>query len=372
MNKMATLQYDADYDNTYILIPSKSDATQTNVEVSCSISKCARNQYKLDFRCIQCPDEKPRSNPSSTGIHKCFSCPPGTALPHPLADVCTLSDSFFPITRSTGWRIWAPIYHTLSENRWSVKELKFYPTSDCSGQNYNPVGEAVDSGNFDTSPQVLFDESSSWSGKSDSDGAIWVGMTFSVEKFVQCVKVVNSSFSVSEIRVQALRGNEWLNVWVEKDFSSSSNVDIVMIFDHPPTPFPTTSPTAEPTTSPTKEPTSLSTPTALFPPTTTVPTSASVQNTPSPTASVTVAAPTSSNCSEEASDKFFRTMDDNLPITKTCNWLQKQNTSLLLRMCAKTKSYGSYKPGKSIMFSHNSDLYLFNEPQTIQSQMNSL
>mmetsp|Transcript_28820 Transcript_28820/g.33484 ORF Transcript_28820/g.33484 Transcript_28820/m.33484 type:complete len:583 (-) Transcript_28820:111-1859(-) len=265
VNSMPSLTYKSDYDETYVLVPStKKDATPagsiTKVKVSCSVSSCATNQYKLNNKCVQCPIDMPRSNAGSSSINNCFSCPGGTSLPHPLATVCTLSDDFLPISRSKGWRVWVPEYQTVSKIRWGVKLLEFYATSDCSGSAYIPNGIAINSRNFGTAPDLAFSDSAgAWSGKADNDGAIWVGMTFSAVKSVQCVKLVCTSNSVTEVRVQALVGNSedsWANVWVQKDLDTAKNVEQILSFEHPPTVPPTEPPTKYPTESPTKEPTS--------------------------------------------------------------------------------------------------------------------
>jgi len=362
VNSMPSLTYKSDYDETYVLVPStKKDATPagsiTKVKVSCSVSSCATNQYKLNNKCVQCPIDMPRSNAGSSSINNCFSCPGGTSLPHPLATVCTLSDDFLPISRSKGWRVWVPEYQTVSKIRWGVKLLEFYATSDCSGSAYIPNGIAINSRNFGTAPDLAFSDSAgAWSGKADNDGAIWVGMTFSAVKSVQCVKLVCTSNSVTEVRVQALVGNSedsWANVWVQKDLDTAKNVEQILSFEHPPTVPPTEPPTKYPTESPTKEPTSEPTkhPTAT-PSTSSSPTVTNISNspteypTPSPTEYPTPSPIDEGGCVENKKSYFLKNIREGASIIKTCQWLGKKPTKVINRLCRKTLELGDYKPAQ--------------------------
>jgi len=320
----SSMIYQSEYDSTYILVPSSGTSGQTTVEISCSTSKCANNQYKLNGKCIRCPDENPRSNAGSNSITKCFSCPSGTSLPHPLASVCTLSDDFLPVSKSTGWRIWAPVYHTVSDDRWGVQKLEFYSSQDCSGTPYSAIGQPVDSNNNGSGPELAFTNTGSWVGMQDNEDTIWVGMIFSENIFVQCVKVQNTSFSVKEIRVQALVNNQWRNVWVEKGLTLSSNNELILSFDHPPTASPTAAPTKDPTASPTRNPTST--------PTIPVPTN---------------------NCVQVNKKKFLlKVTSNNIVRLKTCQWLGKKSAKKIRRICKKRQSFQDYLPGKLLPFTN--------------------
>mmetsp|Transcript_18375 Transcript_18375/g.22495 ORF Transcript_18375/g.22495 Transcript_18375/m.22495 type:complete len:983 (-) Transcript_18375:152-3100(-) len=349
LTSMHSLQYQSDYDETYVLIPSTKVADTpagsiTKVNISCSVSRCANNQYKLNGKCSQCPEDRPRSNTGSTSISNCFACPVGTSLTHPLATICTLSDDFSPIKASKGWRLWAPDYHTTSGNRWGVKLMEFYETMDCSGTPYNPRGNAINSNNFGTSPDLVFsDDSSVWTGKKDSDGAIWIGMLFFQEKSVQCVKLVCTNNSVREVRVQALvgNGNNWQNVWIEKNLDTTKDAELIISFERPPTP-----PTKSPTKSPTKEPSLLTTKAPTKVPTVALPISNPIKE-PSrhPIESPTIM----SSCDEDEEDIFVRTIKGNRAVLKTCRWLsEKDDVTLVDKLCKKNEGFGIYKPANEM------------------------
>ena len=257
---MPKLQYRSDYDATFILLPPTSMKSVSTVEISCAVSHCTVNQYKSNGQCVQCPTSKPRSSPGSLSIEDCVKCPSGTDLPHPFASVCTLSQNFLRISRSNGWRIWAPEYHVVSHSRWGVRKLEFYSSNDCTGSKVNPNGEAIHSNSYKgTSPsfaEPAFADTGAWAGKQDEDGVFWIGMIFSEEILVQCVKVVNSKFSVREIRVQALVGSEgWKNVFIQKDLDLRKGVELILSFDYPLTQTPSTSPSITPTIAPSTTPT---------------------------------------------------------------------------------------------------------------------
>ncbi len=338
-----SLKYQSEYDSTYIYIPDKPVSETISIQVSCAIKKCAQNQYKLNGQCMQCPDDKPRASIGSTSILKCFSCPPGTDIPHHLSDTCTLSDKFGPFAWSNGWRIWVPEYHTISGSRWGVKLLEFYSTQDCTGTPYEPKGEAVDSDNFGTPPETVFNGLGAWSGKQGNDGSIWLGMVFAGRKLVQCVKVVNTSNSVKEIRVQALVKGQWRNTLVQKDLDLNSNIELILSFDHPPTSAPTQNPTPMPTSEPTKRPTRTPTkPPTKRPTISPAPTGKPVINVPVPTKS-----PVSNNCDEQRKDRFLKNVKANgNPVTRNCNWLKQKGSKVRTNLCNKNISMGSFRSGK--------------------------
>jgi hypothetical protein len=355
-NNMPSLKYKSDYDETFVLFPATRVKGETTIEASCSVMKCSHNQYKKNGQCMPCPFDKPRSNAGSTTIRRCFRCPAFTELPHPLAPLCTLSNQILHKSRSKGWRIWAPDYHTVSKNRWGVKSLEFYPSNDCSGSKHEADGVAIDSGNFEGGPEGAFEDNKSWIGKKDNDETFWIGMIFSDTKQVRCVKVINTFNSVKNIRVQALVENEeWENVWIQKDLDLTKDVELILSFEHAPTTAPTSNPTRL-TDSPTKNPTRAPSTIQITDSPTTNPIKApsTIQITNSPTKNP-IKAPSSSNtnapvivqeCSERSQGVFLRNIIDGIPKTKTCTWLRKEDESSRKRLCEKNESHGLIKPGK--------------------------
>ncbi len=308
-SKMSSLQYSSDFDNTYILVPptSTSPGSTTSVELSCWVSTCAANQYKSFDKCVKCPDLTPRSNEGTNSVDKCFRCDPGLSLPHPLSTTCAISDKILSISSSKGWRVWAPDFHAVNPDRWELSKIEFYSDFTCSGSFIEPVGEAIDSGNYGSGPEGAFLAADVWDGKKDNTGVFWVGMKFDENKLVQCVKVISTENSVKEIRVQALRADGWYNTWIQKELDTTSSVELILSLEH------------SPTTAPTPQPVSTSTNTK---------------------------APSQGGCSEDTRDVFLWFVVDNTAKVKSCKWLQRQRVGLVRRLCKLDREFGSYEPGK--------------------------
>ena len=318
--RMPSLQYTSDFDFTYILISPTSATSRTFIELSCSTSTCARNQYKSNAKCLRCPDETPRSSAGSTKLSDCFRCGAGLSLPHPLATSCTISETYLPISLSHGWRVWAPDFHTVNPERWGMKKIEFHSSNECNGTPLNVNGEAIDSNNYGNGPDNAFNDNPDvWTGKKDSSGAFWIGMRFDNKRKVQCVKLNSTANSVREVRVQALINNVWNNVWIQKNLDTSGSSAVILSIIHPPTSAPTMQPTTQ----------ILS----HFP-------------SNSPISITSTEPPSQQGCYESNRSIFLWFVKDNEARTKTCNWLSKQSESDKTRLCSKTNHFESLEPGE--------------------------
>jgi hypothetical protein len=231
---MKSVTYMSDYGNTYLLLPPTTGSNvpldaKTKVEVTCTVNQCMINQYVTDEECIQCPPNT-RAPQGSVSLSSCIRCPGGTYLAHPLSSDCALSTEFSQMFISKGWRVWSNDFHLDYWGEWwKINELEFYSTLGCEDGTKidTSTGTPIASGAYNDSygASKAFG-GGSWLGKPDEDNFTWVGMMFTSDTNVRCVKVfAGDNYKSTELRVQAYNeGTDyWENAWIETNLDQSDN-----------------------------------------------------------------------------------------------------------------------------------------------------
>lgn len=220
--------YKSDYDETYIAIPPATgvppgNTSKATVRISCTVQKCLWNSYLFGDVCKKCPADS-ISDEGSMSIASCKSCPGGTYLAHPLSRGCAISETYKERDPSISWRLWAPLGHSQSGWSWDLKEIKFYSSIDCSEGTLIPNdGTSFDSGNAGSSwsSNNAFRDQGIWGGRPENN-FLYIGMTFSTAKKIQCIETKNPSWNdkgVYEMRIQAFNeaDSTWENAYIAKN-----------------------------------------------------------------------------------------------------------------------------------------------------------
>ena len=207
-----------------------ASAVDQELFVWCQMTSCFQNHYKSGNVCAQCP-ENHIAPPGSLSISACEKCLDGFILLDPQANECSLSDEYDEsIDTASGWRIWAP--STLSTLWWvvQVKNMKMYPTSDCTGTevivDITTVSSYVESGNGGGGPEKAFEDDGKWEGRRDADKLFYVGVILNQDVTVKCMRIQFGTNYMKEIRVQAFDEieQEWQNVWIQKNVMLTGGV----------------------------------------------------------------------------------------------------------------------------------------------------
>jgi len=235
-------------------------AIETEVDIECvASSTCGINHYLTNGECLKCPPNSFASEKSES----CKPCPDFYELLHPRGQACSVGNKSDPsIISALGWRIWLPKDKSTDSRYLYIDEVDFYESSDCSGNEINPLGVPLHSGarGNRNGPDKAFNNDGSWSGRSQGD-SFWLGMEFSSETSVSCIKVTQGSVYATQIFIQAQvgKGSPWQNVLITTSDVPTGESSFRWGSEGP-TKLPTIAPTLSPP-SPTKSPTVA--PTAL-------------------------------------------------------------------------------------------------------------
>jgi len=242
-----SLTYQTLYGETWVAIPPVKDTTSAaktiKINIGCSLSKCNENFFLDNGVCVKCPNGS-YSEAGATSVSQCSACPGGTTT-LPNQSGCFLSETWESFVSAKGWRIWAPDYHIISGWAWDVEVLELYEDENCQGSRIFPSGTAIASGSANESwgPDGAFD-GFAWGGRPDSDGVFWLGMLFSSDVTVRCVKMKHyGDKPASEMRIQAYDGSVWKNAYIKKNLLPSSDMNIIPLLappGGPPVPSPST------------------------------------------------------------------------------------------------------------------------------------
>ncbi len=384
----SSMVYESAFEDTWILVPpSTSSVNSVTVSLQCEEKEeCVSNHYLENGQCKSCPTNM-ISNVGSTSIYDCKMCPPGSKLSHPESSHCILTEDYSEITQSTGWRIWAPYFHSTSGWSWAVQRLTFYADLYCQTPLVES-GSPIDSDNAGEGygPENAFGLGmyANWGGRVDDNKAFWLGMTFANATRVKCVELESKLNHVTEIRIQALdSAGRWKNVWVENlDVSNYRATNTIKLYyenglmgtapptispthlpSSPPTPAPTSISTPVPTSAPSSAPESISLPPPTSLPTpsvmsdsTTMPTLmiTELPVTKSPTVSPTfqptsepTKAPINNNdteCQETPQTKYlFKVKSNGQVVGRTCLSLSKKNSNRIRTICTREVRTNSKK-----------------------------
>merc|ERR1719506_860173 len=173
---------------------------------------------------------------------------------------------------------------TASTWKMDLSGLEFYTESDCTEDSFiDPsTGTAIESGSVyndptgDWSAYNMFNNGGLWGGRTDENGDFYIGLTFSEDKDVKCIKMTQPSEGAiaNEITIQsrATEDSAWSDVTFASDLTTGTNtIEVHCGLTSGPLPAPTLMPNAgllDLTPIPTNAPTSRSfyTPTALHEP----------------------------------------------------------------------------------------------------------
>ena len=131
------------------------------------------------------------------------------------------------INHVSGWRLLASTM--VDSIAWDVSLIQFFPNTDCTGTPLSG-GNYLSSGQYNSSgwgPQNAFlDNDLSWGGRADGSGNFYIGMTFSSNYEVGCVKLDQRAETemATVVYVQRLTGNGWENVYIGSNLSVTGNM----------------------------------------------------------------------------------------------------------------------------------------------------
>lgn len=267
-NDFASLVYQTEYDETYILVvsePETNSGTSLRVQSLCTINSCSSGTYLDGEVCVSCPDGSVSSH-GALSVDACTSCTDdGFKVSHPSSPHCLLSDRMVDGgTTANEWRFLAPTSLSASGWSWDIQEINLYSSTDCSGAPIDlSSGTAFSSGSagdeLSWGPGNAFgDNNKIWGGRADDRGLLFVGVSLSEDVTVKCMKINhNADRHVSDFWVQARSNGIWENVWVAKHLSHGENVirfETSFVVptraptERPPTPTPTNLRPSPPTT----------------------------------------------------------------------------------------------------------------------------
>lgn len=253
------------FGEAWLLIQSNKTDTEVDMEVSCHMNQCLRNQYESNNKCVQCPDDGVKFS-GLWPVEMCKPCKDGLELLDPLAVGCSATQEFNPnIQTAKGWRVWAPAVDTTNSWNLPIIHIQMYETSDCSGDSidFEAPGEFIDSGNnMKGGPENAFQTSGVWVGSQDRFHTVWVGKIFDNDVSVRCVTIEFGKNMMTSLRIQAYKNEEWENVWIERDIPTKN---VTITWEQTPTapPVPTDTPTSLPTNTPTGSTSPTSVPTFM-------------------------------------------------------------------------------------------------------------
>lgn len=204
--------------------------------------------------CLSCP----RGHVSITGsvaLNSCISCiADGLEPVGVFSKDCKISLNAYPsLNTAKSWRIFLPAEQSVTGYSAGVEELEFYSSDDCSAQSKISTagGIAFSSGYYDNNnnwrPELAFNAGGgNWGGRPDSRNLLYLGITFNRTVTVKCIKYIQPTLMVKELRIQAKPENQenWNNVLIVRSIPNTTNIiPIIAVPTNAPNLIPTTAPT---------------------------------------------------------------------------------------------------------------------------------